>query len=283
MPSLLRTLVLAMPVMLGATLIVAPVMPVSAMASPIPLPMPLRAADYNSHFGPIAHATRHHIGRRSHLSVPVTHTQAANELSTKHETQLRSGNASAVHQTAPIASSAYRAMRRDPDYDSKMTDLASARDGMVSNSQGLQELASQSASQDGNSATFQQNAAAKLTAFHQSAQTFDNLFGQLGADKGLANYDKTNILETLLKDYVNSNKDALSAVTAMIYNIPGLGPVLGPIVYDIKCLIDSILDVTENITDGLLKPLVPLLNALMGQANDLTCSSGLKLLGFCLL
>lgn len=48
------------------------------------------------------------------------------------------------------------------------------------------------------------------------------------SDKGLANYQKSEVLEALLKDIIDANKDALSATTTLIYKIPGLGPVLGP-------------------------------------------------------
>lgn len=54
------------------------------------------------------------------------------------------------------------------------------------------------------------------------------LLGDLGRDKGLANYDRSNDLETLLKHIVNLNKDTLSSVTDIVYEIPILGPILGP-------------------------------------------------------
>lgn len=92
----------------------------------------------------------------------------------------------------------------------------------------LETLAAQSASTSGNNAAFQQQCASELTSFHTAFQSFSSVFGQLGADKGLANYDKNNQLETLLKDVVNANKNALSAVDVLVYNIPGLGPILGP-------------------------------------------------------
>lgn len=91
----------------------------------------------------------------------------------------------------------------------------------------IEQLASQSAS-EGDSPGFQQDAAANFSAFHDTIQQLRALLGNLPADKGLANYDKTSELETILKDFVNANKDALTAVNVMIYNIPGLGPVLGP-------------------------------------------------------
>lgn len=60
---------------------------------------------------------------------------------------------------------------------------------------------------------------------------FQTALAQAGSDKGLAEYDRTNGLETLLKNTVDLNKNALSAVNAVIYNVPGLGPTLGPSAY----------------------------------------------------
>lgn len=49
-----------------------------------------------------------------------------------------------------------------------------------------------------------------------------------GPDKGLANYDNTNDLETLLKATVQLHKDTLNALDTAVYNLPVLGPILGP-------------------------------------------------------
>ena len=99
---------------------------------------------------------------------------------------------------------------------------------------------------------------------------FQTALANAGLDKGLANYDRKIVLETLLKNTVNLNKNALTSVSVLVYNIPGLGPMLGPsasqcslwlrvlklpfiaVVNDIKCLIDGILDVVENSTDAIL-------------------------------
>ena len=109
---------------------------------------------------------------------------------------------------------------------------------------------------------------------------FQTALAKAGSDKGEANYDRTNSLETVLKDTVNLNKNTLTAVTVVSYNIPGLGPILGPstfqyplrprvlklpfisVVYDIKCVIDDILDTVENIGDATLNDLRPILEAL---------------------
>lgn len=60
---------------------------------------------------------------------------------------------------------------------------------------------------------------------------FQGVLAQLAADKGLANYDKDNTLETLLKNTINAVKDLLSNVDELIGGIPVLGPLLGPSEY----------------------------------------------------
>jgi hypothetical protein len=98
--------------------------------------------------------------------------------------------------------------------------------------------------------------------------------GDLGRDKGLANYDRNNDLETLLKKIVNVNKDTLSSVTDIAYEVPLLGSILGPskcaripqvfslihplitpVVGELKCIIDEVLNVGENTLDGVLNGL----------------------------
>lgn len=165
----------------------------------------------------------------------------------------------------------------------------------------IEDMASQSASQDQNDSSYQQNAASKFSSYQQNSQGVDGILGQMATDKGLANYDKNDELETALKDYINSNKDAMAAVNNLIQNNPALASILGPsefatfspptmmshqsafsVVYEIKCIVDDLLDITENLTDGLLNSLQPLLTGLSGNAGSMTCSSQLKALGFCL-
>jgi len=272
MPSFARTLLLAAPTVLVALLLAAPVEPVRAVASPAALPMPLWSADYKNRFVPVAHATRHKANTKVNLNVSVSG-------SVVHHTH--------AHPPAQkrAAHAIYRHFRRQDlsaELDVLLGQMITQRNDAVSSSDGLQSLASQSASSDGDNSTFQQQAAAQLTSFQSSMSTFNNLFGQLGSDDGLANYDKTDQVETVLKDVVNANKNALSAITVLVYNIPTLGPILGPIVYEVKCIVDGLLDVTENLTDGLLNDLAPLLSGLLGQATSATCATGFSVLGLCL-
>jgi hypothetical protein len=92
-----------------------------------------------------------------------------------------------------------------------------------------ESLAAQSSSvQDDDSGDFHQQAASELTAFHTNMLGLQTLLTELGADKGLANDDRTDDLETLLKNVINVNKDTLSYVTTITYNLPLVGKTLGP-------------------------------------------------------
>lgn len=150
------------------------------------------------------------------------------------------------------------------------------------------------------SENFQQESADELTGFHTNLLGFQNTLAELGADKGLANYDKSNDVETLLKNMINSVKYMLSDIDDLVYEIPGLGPTLGPstfcmlsvtrradptpsVVYEIKCILDEVLDAVENLTDAIINAITPLLQSLIGDASQTACNSGLALAGICLI
>lgn len=67
-----------------------------------------------------------------------------------------------------------------------------------------------------------------MTGFHTDLLGFQTILAQIGSDDGLANYDKNNDLEIVLKDMVNSVKYLLSDIDEMVYNLPAVGPTLGP-------------------------------------------------------
>ncbi|KAL5518926.1 hypothetical protein ACEPAH_609 [Sanghuangporus vaninii] len=266
----MRSLILAISFVLIATLLSAPTAKASALALPAPYPMPFRNADYNNHLASLPHATRHDIDKSRTIAVSskLNHNAPVNSSSVR-----RGYSARTYRQSLDIS-------RRD--FNLLLDSLGGHRDDAVANSLELQNMASQSASQDENDSAFQQGAASRFSSFSSNTQGFSDLFGQLAADKGLANYDKGNELEVMLKDVINANKDALSAVTALVYNIPDLGPILGPIVYEIKCIVDELLDLTENLTDGIFNDMKPMLQGLLGQAAGMTCASQFKVLGLCL-
>ena len=79
-----------------------------------------------------------------------------------------------------------------------------------------------------NDPRFRDDTIRELRGFRDNMGRTQGLLGDLGRDKGLANYNRNDRLQTLLKDLVNLNKDTLSAVAKIVYEIPLLGPVLGP-------------------------------------------------------
>ncbi|EIW86703.1 hypothetical protein CONPUDRAFT_78969 [Coniophora puteana RWD-64-598 SS2] len=146
------------------------------------------------------------------------------------------------------------------------------------------QLAAQSTSVQPGDQTFQQQASTQLTGFHENLLGLQGLLDQLGADRGLANEDPANDVETLLKNVVNLNKDVLSSTQTLVSNLPILGPILGPIVYDVKCVLEKVLDGVENLSDSVINAIQPLLKGLLDGVlgTSPTCQSGLNLLGLCI-
>lgn len=89
-------------------------------------------------------------------------------------------------------------------------------------------LASRSSTIEDGNAHFTTSSASVLTDYHSNILGLDGILGNLGARKGLLNYDRSNTLETILKDIVNLNKDVLSSITVLVYNLPIVGKTLGP-------------------------------------------------------
>ncbi|EKM61036.1 uncharacterized protein PHACADRAFT_134144 [Phanerochaete carnosa HHB-10118-sp] len=152
---------------------------------------------------------------------------------------------------------------------------------MTQHASNFHQLAQEPASS--RSANFEQQSANEVSGFHTNLLGFQNTLAELGADKGLANYDRDDDIETLMKDLVNANKYLLNDIDEMVYDIPGLGPTLGPIVYEIKCILDEVLDTVENLTDAIINAIKPLLQGLIGDASQTACNSGIQLAGLCVL
>jgi hypothetical protein len=153
-----------------------------------------------------------------------------------------------------------------------------------------------------NDPRFRDDAVRELSGFRDDMGRTQGLLGDLGRDKGLANYDRNNDLETLLKDIVNLNKDTLSSVTDIVYEIPLLGPTLGPskwvvilhvfslahppgspVVGELKCIVDDVLNTVENTVDGLLNTLgiTGKWRNLRGDYANALCGGNLEILGLC--
>lgn len=169
----------------------------------------------------------------------------------------------------------------------------------------LPETYASQASSNGNDPAFQQQCRDELNAYQANNKGFQTALTQISSDaesdKGLGNYDKNSDLETLLKNFVNLNKDTLSDVTKLTYSIPVLGPTLGPseylqrylapplslltytiVVYAIKCLLDGVLDATEDLVDGSLNDLG--LQLLISDYQTASCNmASLKLGDICIL
>jgi len=160
-----------------------------------------------------------------------------------------------------------------------LNSLGTYTNQMISQSAQLKSYASQSAFVKDGDYDFQHNCASQLSLFQGSLSSTQDILSQLGADKGLEYYDRTNDIETLLKDGINANKDALNSVAVLIENDPTLGPILGPTVYEIKCILDEVLDAIENLTDAIINVCQPLLKALLPSGSSCT---GTILFGLCL-
>ena len=153
-----------------------------------------------------------------------------------------------------------------------------------------------------NDPRFRDDTARELRGFRDNMGRTRGLLGDLGRDKGLANYDRSNDLETLLKDIVNLNKDTLSSVTDIVYEVPILGSILGPskwvgdsirgpadsppglpVVGELKCIVDEVLNAVENLVDGLLNNLgvTGQWRSLRGDYTNTLCGGNLRILGFC--
>jgi len=250
MPSITRVLLVALSALV-----------LHVFATPMPMPL-LRAADYRQQDSPSRVGTV--------KTYRIRHTTTIQEST---HTELESST-----HPAPIATSATSPEPRDVGPSEHISQLTTYSRAVRQNSDNLRSYAAQSASRPEDDAVFQQRCVSELTSFHSNMRGYStaltDLFSDNGLQKGLANYDPDNNVETMMKDVVNANKDMLNAMTVLVNNIPGLGPILGPIVYEIKCIIDEILDATENLTDGLLNGLYPLLQPVITQAETVICTLG---------
>ncbi|EAU93114.2 hypothetical protein CC1G_11309 [Coprinopsis cinerea okayama7 len=265
--------------------LLALVYPLATLATPVPLPMPLAlmAPDFSSRF--------------------MSPNQALNSMNLTSSVSDLGENANSSHHFRDTPSHQRRSVYNMEERSlNALSDLHGYYSKARDHSNNLKSYAAQSAYLQEADFAFQQGAVAELTAFDSSLLGIKTILDQLGAEKGLLNYDRTNDLETLLKNVVNFNKETLNAVDALVYNLPILGPVLGPskpqallfcpvsiltardypVVYELKCLLDDVLNAVENLTDALINGLQPLLQALIGQASTTACRSGVELLGLCI-
>ncbi|KII94355.1 hypothetical protein PLICRDRAFT_695354 [Plicaturopsis crispa FD-325 SS-3] len=275
MPSATRTLLIAVHAVAFSALVVSPFATTSALASPAGLPMPIRVTAR----AVLTREANDSSRKSMRIKHAVSHNHTAPVRIPSHPRNV------AVAAARPTTATAKH--RRNSQGNSQVQSNVNAFNDYYTkartHSSNLKNLASQSANVGGDDKDFQQKAATEMTGFQTNFLGFQNLLGTVSSgDKGLANYDRSDLLETQIKGLINANKDVLSATTALVYNIPVLGPILGPIVYEIKCIVDDLLDITEDVTDGLLNALTPLLQPLLGQADLVGCGTGLDVFGVCL-
>ncbi|KAI1797857.1 hypothetical protein LXA43DRAFT_969056 [Ganoderma leucocontextum] len=202
---------------------VGPVLvPLSALATPVPLPMPLmpHIADYAARTP----------GKTYAGAVPVV---------LGNNTSLAQHDADAAVGDRTLSASSSGVRRR--------TDMLAT---VIAYVEILDDL-----STSGNDTASQQQVVAAAIEISDTLRAFKNLLGD--QKKGLANFDPNDPLDVLLKNLINAIKNALEAIDILVYRFPVLGPILGPIVYEVKCILDAILDLVENITDGVINALLP--------------------------
>ncbi|KAH9898403.1 hypothetical protein C8Q73DRAFT_400497 [Cubamyces lactineus] len=263
MPALSRAVLLGLKAAALVSLVGPPLAPSPALASPIPLPAPLmpHIADY--------------------AAQPPARTNATAMPQAESIMLGKRNNIVVVSHTAPERSSlASRYQDTDTNVMNNVNILGNMYNIMSDHSSELKQLAANPPA--GGDPDFNQRVLTEFTGFQNSLSSVQSILAELGADRGLANYDPEDELETLLKNIVNTVKDTLKAVDNLVFQVPVLGPVLGPIVYQVKCILDETLDAVENLTDALLNALKPLLLDVIGQAVTAACSYGLQLESLCL-
>ncbi|KAH9849764.1 hypothetical protein C2E23DRAFT_348430 [Lenzites betulinus] len=214
MPAFSRAVFLALQAAALVSLVGHPLSlaPSFALAAPVPLPMPLmpHLADY--------------------AAQPPARSSAASVPSSESISTVRRQDVAVVSHTMSTSSPAVaHEARGDTDTNilNNINLLGTMYSQMNDHSRVLNDLASR-ASTEGNSEEFRQDSVSQVTAYKTSLTSFTSILAALGADKGLANYDRSNELETMLKDIVNANKDAMSALYELVNSLPTLGPLLGP-------------------------------------------------------
>ncbi|KIY52743.1 hypothetical protein FISHEDRAFT_69557 [Fistulina hepatica ATCC 64428] len=236
--------------------------------SPLPGPFPVyRLADYS-----LQHANETLIsGTRRDYEPSVPAPSPAASMRIKHTQEAPSGRPSLLTRDKNGF------VRRQDWYDT----LSNHYDSATSSAATLKTLASQSSSASAEDKAFQQQCQDALTDYSLGLGGIQAVLQQLGAGKGEEYEDRTNDLETLLKNTVNMNKDILNDTTKIVTNIPVLGPLLAPILFVIKCDLELLLDAVENLTDQIINALNPILRPLLPALVQPGCN-GIALAGICL-
>lgn len=190
----------------------------SAVATPVPLPLPLMTADYSLRLAFANRSTPLIAPRRlqSLALIPPIYSRTSRRFGLSKSNRA----ADPLEELSLFSSAATRnadsLSKRGAVVDLKLADKNS------------DDLAANSGNIDNDDLDFQQQYTSTLSDFNDNVQAFQAALANAASDKGLANYDKQNDLEKLLKEIVNAHKNVLSCIDKVVENIPGLGPVLGP-------------------------------------------------------
>lgn len=261
MPSIARSVFLAVQVAAIATLVGMPMAVTPALGSPLPVALP-------------AWRTYVDLSRRSDLGPGIA---------VKDPQGSSSSLSMGKHTVADYNAMPVPTQKRDEDADfpNNMNLLQSHYQKLNDDSNTMNNLSRLSSSQRGTD--FNQQYSTALSNFQMNFLGFQTILAQLAADRGLANYDPNNSVETMVKDTANMAKSVMEYTADLVDEIPVLGPMLAPTVYQIKCITDAIIDAIENLTDAIINSLMPLLQSLGIQATQVACDAGVEIAGFCVL
>ncbi|KAJ7038186.1 hypothetical protein C8F04DRAFT_371690 [Mycena alexandri] len=183
---------------------------------------------------------------------------------------------------APTTTPAATRNQTASDHVKRIHDLSVKMKGNAANMKRYAAQAKSKRTRDASGLAFQQLCTTEVTRYNDNFADFRGILVLLPNDAGLLCYDRTDDVETYLKDIINAHKEIVAATVEIVDCIPILGPILAPLMEQVKCLVDEILDIVENYLDCLFAMVGPLLQSLgLGPVAD-SLTSLLCSLGVCL-
>ncbi|OSX67585.1 hypothetical protein POSPLADRAFT_1030576 [Postia placenta MAD-698-R-SB12] len=256
MPSIARSVFLAVQVAAIATLVGMPMAVTPALGSPLPVALPVWRTYVD-------------LSRRSDLGPGI----AVKDPQGSSSSLSMGKHTVAEHNAMPVPTQKRDA---DADFSNNMNRLQSHYQKLNDDSNTMNTLLDLSSSQRG--PDFNQQYYDAFSDLQAQLGGFQDAMAKIAADKGLANYDPNNVVETTLKNTINMVKYSLRTTVEIIKTLPVLGPRLAPIVIQLKCITDELLDAIENLTDGITNNVMPLLQDFGIQE----CDDGIEIFGrFC--
>lgn len=256
MPSIARSVFLAVQVAAIATLVGMPMAVTPALGSPLPVALPVWRTYVD-------------LSRRSDLGPGI----AVKDPQGSSSSLSMGKHTVAEHNAMPVPTQKRDA---DADFSNNMNRLQSHYQKLNDDSNTMNTLLDLSSSQRG--PDFNQQYYDAFSDLQAQLGGFQDAMAKIAADKGLANYDPNNVVETTLKNTINMVKYSLRTTVEIIKTLPVLGPRLAPIVIQLKCITDELLDAIENLTDGITNNVMPLLQDFGIQE----CDDGIEIFGLCI-